>query len=69
MGRRVIGGLNLGSGIPYHAVVLERVDIDHQVNGGNERKLEDLVLMRKQRGGGEREVSDMMKSIEPRQKW
>ncbi|THV47781.1 hypothetical protein BGAL_0289g00090 [Botrytis galanthina] len=69
VGRKITSGLNFGSGIPYYVVVLERVDIDHQVNGGNERKLEDLVLMRKQRGGGEREVSDMMKSIEPRQKW
>ncbi|TGO33480.1 hypothetical protein BHYA_0244g00170 [Botrytis hyacinthi] len=66
---RVIGGLNLGSGIPYYAVVLERVDIDHKVNDVNDRRLKDLVLMRKQRGGGEKEVSDTMKSIEPRQKW
>ncbi|CCD56564.1 predicted protein [Botrytis cinerea T4] len=55
--------------MPYLAVVLERIDVNHQVNGGDERKVEDLVLMRKQRDGGEREVSDMLKSMEPRQKW
>ncbi|KAF7932480.1 uncharacterized protein EAE98_003779 [Botrytis deweyae] len=69
VGKKVIGGLNTGCGIPYYAIVLEKVDIDHQVNGGSERKEEDLVLMRKQRGGGEKEVSDMMKSIKQRQKW
>ncbi|TEY42370.1 hypothetical protein BOTCAL_0392g00060 [Botryotinia calthae] len=69
VGMKIMGGLNWEHETPYLAVVLERIDVNHQVNSGDERKLEDLVLMRKQRGGGEREVSNMMKSMEPQQKW
>ena len=65
----ITGGLNWKHEMPYLAVVLERIDVNHQVNGGDERKVEDLVLMRKQRDAGEREVSYMLKSMEPRQKW
>lgn len=66
---KIMGGLNWKHEMPYPAVVLERIDVNHQVNGGDERKLEDFVLMRKQRDAGEREVSYMLKSMEPRQKW
>ncbi|TGO72500.1 hypothetical protein BELL_0448g00080 [Botrytis elliptica] len=65
VGKKIMGGLNFGPEIPYYVVVLEMVD----VNGGNERNLTDLVFMRMDRGGGTREVSEMMKSMEPRQKW
>ncbi|TGO46389.1 hypothetical protein BCON_0328g00050 [Botryotinia convoluta] len=69
VGRKIMGGLNFDTEIAYYAVVLEKVDVDHQGYGGNERNLDDSVLMRKERGGAEREVSEMMKSMEPRQKW
>ncbi|TGO23580.1 hypothetical protein BPAE_0128g00160 [Botrytis paeoniae] len=67
--KKIMGGLNFDTEIPYYAVVLEKVDVNHQGYRGNERNLDDLVLMRKKKGGAEREVSKMMKSMEPRQKW
>ncbi|KAF7896104.1 hypothetical protein EAF00_006119 [Botryotinia globosa] len=65
VGGKVMGGSNFDSEIPYHAVVLEKVD----VNGGDKTSLYDLMFMRMNRGGGMKEVAEMLKSMEPRQKW